>query len=77
MSVRIITDSTADIRPALAEQIPFVSLMIRFGDREYTDGVTMSRKEFYEHLQVCKAENHNRQSLFGPRLSGEKHQRLC
>ena len=53
MSVRIITDSTADIRPALAEQIPFVSLMIRFGDREYTDGVTMSRKEFYEELAAC------------------------
>ena len=53
MSVRIITDSTADVRPALAEQIPFVSLMIRFGDNEYTDGVTMSRKEFYEQLAVC------------------------
>ena len=54
MSVRIITDSTADIRPALAAQIPFVSLNIRFGEEEYSDGVTMSRKEFYEHLQVCK-----------------------
>ena len=54
MSVRIITDSTADIRPALAEQIPFVSLNIRFGEEEYSDGVTMSRKEFYEHLEICK-----------------------
>lgn len=54
MSVRIITDSTADIRPALAEQIPFVPLTIRFGEEEYIDGVTMSRKEFYEHLQTCK-----------------------
>lgn len=54
MSVRIITDSTADIRPALVGQIPFVSLNIRFGEEEYSDGVTMSRKEFYEHLQVCK-----------------------
>ena len=54
MSVRIITDSTADIRPALAAQIPFVSLNIRFGEDEYTDGITMSRREFYEHLQVCK-----------------------
>ena len=54
MSVRIITDSTADIRPALAAQIPFVSLNIRFGEEEFTDGVTMSRKEFYEHLQVAK-----------------------
>ena len=54
MSVRIITDSTAYIRPALVGQIPFVSLNIRFGEEEYSDGVTMSRKEFYEHLQVCK-----------------------
>jgi len=53
MSVRIITDSTADVRPALTARIPFVSLMIRFGDKEYTDGVTMSRKEFYEQLAVC------------------------
>ena len=53
MSVRIITDSTADIRPALAERIPFVPLMIRFGDKEYIDGVTMSRQEFYRQLQVC------------------------
>ena len=53
MSVRIITDSTADIRPALVGEIPFVPLTIRFGDKEYTDGVNMSRKEFYEQLAVC------------------------
>ena len=53
MSVRIITDSTADIRPALVGEIPFVPLSIRFGEQEYTDGVTMSRKEFYEQLAVC------------------------
>lgn len=54
MSVRIITDSTADIRPGLAGRIPFVPLTISFGDQEYIDGVNMSRMEFYEHLQVCK-----------------------
>ena len=53
MSVRIITDSTADIRPALAAEIPFVPLTISFGGKEYTDGVNMSRKEFYEQLAVC------------------------
>ena len=53
MSVRIMTDSTADIRPALAADFPYASLVIRFGDKEYTDGVTMSRKEFYEELAVC------------------------
>ena len=53
MSVRIFTDSTADIRPALAERIPAVPLMIRFGDKEFVDGVTMSRAAFYQELQVC------------------------
>ena len=54
MSVRIVTDSTADIRASLAEKFPFASLMIRFGDEEFIDGINMSRKEFYEHLAVCK-----------------------
>lgn len=53
MSVRIITDSTADIRPALVGKIPFVPLTISFGSEEFIDGVNMSRKEFYEHLAVC------------------------
>ena len=54
MSVRIITDSTADLRFGLQEEIPFVPLTINFGDEEYVDNVTMSRRAFYEHLQVCK-----------------------
>ncbi len=54
MSVRIITDSTADIRPGLEAKIPFVPLTIRFGEEEFTDGVNMSRTAFYEYLQTCK-----------------------
>ena len=54
MKVRIITDSTADLRSGLVEEIPFVPLTINFGDEEYVDNVTMNRKEFYEHLLVCK-----------------------
>lgn len=53
MSVRIITDSTADIRPALVGQIPFVPLTISFGGEEFIDGVNMSRRAFYEHLAIC------------------------
>lgn len=54
MSVRIITDSTADMRSDLVGKIPFVPLTINFGEEEFVDNVTMSRKAFYEHLAVCK-----------------------
>lgn len=54
MNVRIITDSTADLRANLVGSIPFVPLTINFGEEEFVDNVTMSRKAFYEHLAVCK-----------------------
>lgn len=54
MNVRIVCDSTADLRPGLRECVPVVPLMIRFGDEEYVDGVTMSRAAFYDQLAVCK-----------------------
>ena len=54
MNVRIITDSTADLRGNLVGSIPYVPLTINFGEEEFVDNVTMSRKDFYEHLAVCK-----------------------
>lgn len=54
MNVRIITDSTADLRTDLVGKIPFVPLTINFGEEEFVDNVTMSRNAFYEHLAVCK-----------------------
>ena len=54
MNVRIITDSTADLRADLVGRIPFVPLTINFGEEEFVDNVTMSRRAFYEHLSVCK-----------------------
>ena len=54
MKVRIITDSTADLRPNLVGVIPFVPLTINFGEEEFVDNVTMSRRAFYEHLMICK-----------------------
>lgn len=54
MNVRIITDSTADLRGELVGKVPFVPLTINFGEEEYVDNVTMSRRGFYEHLAVCK-----------------------
>ena len=47
MSVKIIVDSTADLLPEIAAQVKIVPLTIRFGDREFIDGVTIDSKKFY------------------------------
>ena len=52
MSVRIVTDSAADL-PAdevARLEVEVVPLSIRFGDDEFTDGVDLSVSEFYERL---------------------------
>lgn len=50
MRVRIIVDSTADINPAIREQLTIVPLTVHFGAEEYIDGVTITHQEFYEKL---------------------------
>ncbi|MBN1367124.1 MAG: DegV family protein [Dehalococcoidales bacterium] len=50
--VQVITDSTSDITPELAEQlgIRVVPIYVRFGDKTYRDGVDISPGEFYTRL---------------------------
>ena len=50
MSVKIIVDSTADLLPQVAERVKIIPLTIRFGDREFVDGVTIDSRKFYEML---------------------------
>jgi DegV family protein with EDD domain len=50
MSVKIIVDSTADLLPQAAARVEIIPLTIRFGDREFIDGVTIDSKKFYEML---------------------------
>lgn len=50
MKTRIIVDSTADLVPEIKERVHIVPLSVRFGDDEYTDGVTINYKAFYEKL---------------------------
>ena len=50
MPVQIIVDSTADLRPQIADRVKIVRLTIRFGDQEYIDGVTIDSHKFYEML---------------------------
>jgi DegV family protein with EDD domain len=52
MPVRIVTDSAADLTSSEVEElgIEVVPLSIRFGDKEYTDGVDLTVEEFYAKL---------------------------
>ena len=50
MSVKIIVDSTADMRPEVAKQVGIVPLTVRFGEKEYISGVTITPQHFYEML---------------------------
>ena len=50
MKVKIIVDSTADMRPEVAARVGIVPLSVHFGDREYVSGVDINPKLFYEML---------------------------
>ena len=52
MTVKIVTDSTADLPPQLARElgITVVPAYVRFGDEVYRDRVDISEDEFYHRL---------------------------
>ena len=50
MNVKIIVDSTADMRPEIAAKVGIVPLSVYFGDREYVSGVNITPNQFYEML---------------------------
>ncbi len=52
MTIKIVTDSTADLPPALAEElgITVVPLYVRFGGEVYRERVDISEDEFYQRL---------------------------
>ena len=50
MNVKIIVDSTADLRPEVAARVGIVPLSVHFGDREYVSGVNITPQQFYEML---------------------------
>jgi len=52
MTVKIVTDSTADLPSQLAQQlgITVVPVYLRFGEEVYRDGVDISQEEFYQKL---------------------------
>jgi DegV family protein with EDD domain len=56
MTVRIITDSSASIPPAVVEELglTIIPSMIHFGDDVYRDGVDLTTEQFYERLTTGK-----------------------
>lgn len=50
MSVRILVDSTTDLKEEIQDRFAVQPLTIHFGETEYLDGVTLTHKEFYEKL---------------------------
>lgn len=55
MSVRIITDSTVDMPESKRQAVTAVPLPVRFGDEEFLDGVTLTKRQFYEKLAQSDA----------------------
>lgn len=53
----IVTDSTADIPPALAKalDIHIIPLMVNFGSQSYSDGVEITNDQFYGKLTTTDA----------------------
>ncbi len=48
--IMIITDSASDMPLPLPAGVRVLPMAVRFGDREYRDGVNLSHREFYEKL---------------------------
>lgn len=51
MGVKIVIDSSADVRASIKERFEIVALPIIFGEERYLDGVNLTHAEFYEKLK--------------------------
>ena len=54
MKVKIIIDSTTNIKKELAGQFGVVPLTVHFGDEEFVDGITIDYIQFYKKLEDGK-----------------------
>jgi DegV family protein with EDD domain len=56
MTVKIVTDSVADLPPDVVEElgITVIPLLVRFGEEVYRDGIDLTAEQFYQKLQENK-----------------------
>lgn len=52
--VKIVVDSTADLRPWCRDRVSVVHLTVNFGKEEYVDGVDLTPEAFYKKLETAK-----------------------
>ena len=52
MSIRIITDSTVDADASYTNKFSVVPLTVSFGENDYSDGVDLSKQDFYRMLET-------------------------
>jgi len=52
--VRIVVDSSADLRPEIRERVDVVPLTVHFGKEEYVDGVDLTAHAFYRKLAASR-----------------------
>jgi DegV family protein with EDD domain len=52
MTVKIVTDSVADIPPEILKEldISIIPVLVRFGEETYRDGIDITNEQFYERL---------------------------
>ena len=57
MTVKIVTDSVADLPPEVVEElgITVIPLVLRFGAETYRDGVDITPDQFYQKLKTSRA----------------------
>lgn len=56
MTVKIVTDSVADLPPDVVKElgITVIPLLVRFGEKVYRDGVDLTAEQFYKKLKQSK-----------------------
>jgi DegV family protein with EDD domain len=77
MTIRIVTDSTADLPTQIVEElgITIVPLYVRFGEKVYRDRVEISEEEFYRRLRHDPVHPNTTQPT--PQDFAEVYQRLA
>jgi len=56
MTVKIVTDSVADIPPEIVKEldISIIPVILRFGEETFRDGIDINNDQFYERLATSK-----------------------
>jgi DegV family protein with EDD domain len=77
MTVRIVTDSAADLPPRVAREldITVIPLIIRWGEKLYRDGIDLNAEQFYRRLGQSKIPPVT--SLPSPGTFAEAYDRLA